>query len=401
MAKKIISLIERNAADELKAYFENMTAEKPLDCHEELVLIEHFLPEAVKSYINRFRFSERAEVAFIGKAPRDLRRLYINYYGLYDATQQFVIDRNLKEAAADFIVLRRFWDDAYVLKNASDAILRPYVAQNALEGDELVLMLLERSNQTLFQGYAAKGRYISEAVIRKVIETRNETAFSALAYRFYNRFKQKARKAEDFDKVMKSLAEFTLAEELQVEVLDTFNRGLIEILLKTCPLFPAAQELLFRRNFDAQWLKLHVSVLYGVGGYRFTPENELKLFKLLASKNLDDCLTAFRLRDDVAFVRLASADAVSKYIKDFWLSDDAQVALLRRGDANLAKALISRYSPEHGLCWQAEVELAKHYSKEVIVAYISFHSICFAAQDAIRDRKMEEVMAYYFAHHAY
>ncbi len=401
MAKKIITLIERNAADELKAYFENMPAERPLDCHEELVLLEHFLPEAVKSYINRFRLSEKAEIVFIGKAPRDMRQMYINYYGLSEAAQKFVVDNNLKEVAADFINLRRFWDDEYVLRNASDSILRPYVAQNVLEGDELVLLLLERSNSTLFQGYASKGRYISEAVVREVIASRNVKAFSALMYRFYNRFKQKARKADDFDKVMKGLSEYALSEELQVEVLRSFNRGFVEILLKTCPLAPAAQDVLFMHNFDAQWLKLHISILYGVGGYRFTPENEPKLFKLLSSKNLDDCLTTFKLRDDVAFVRIASSAAVSKYVKDFWLSDDAQVALMRRGDAKLAKELISRYSPEHGLCWQAEVELAKLYSAEVIMAYISFHSICFDAQDVLRARKMEEVMASYFSHHPY
>lgn len=401
MAKKIITLIERNAADELKAYFESMPAERALDCHEELVLLEHFLPEAVKSYINRFRFSEKAEIAFIRKAPKEMRQMYINYYGLSVAAQKCVVDNDLKEVAADFVSLRRFWDDDYVLRNASDAILRLYVALNAFEGDAPILLLLERSNPTLFQGYVTKGRYISEAVMREVIATRNEKAFSALMYRFYNRFKKKARKAEDFDKVMKGVAEFALPEELQVDALQTFNRGFIEILLKTCPLAPAAQNVLFRHNFDAQWLKLHVSILYGVGGYRFTPENEPKLFKLLASKNLDECLTTFKLRDDVAFVRIASVEAVRKYIKDFWLSDDAQVALLRRGNASLAKELISRYSPEHGLCWQAEVELAKNYSKEVISAYISFHSICFDAQDVIRARKMETVMAYYFAHHPY
>lgn len=402
MAKKIITLIERNAADELKAYFDSVSAGQPLDCHEELVLVEHFQPEVIKSYINRFRFCEKAEIAFILKAPADMRRMYINYYGLADAVQKYIIDNNLKDAAADFVNLRRFWDDDYVLRHASDAILRPYVVLNAFEGDAPVLTLLQRSNASLFQSYVAKGRYISEAVMREVIVSHNEKAFSALMYRFYNRFKKKARNAEDFDKVMKSVAEFALPEELQVMVLQLFDRMLVEILLKTSPLAPAAQDVLFRHNYDAQWFKLHVSVLYGAGGYRFTPENEPKLFKLLASKNLDDCLTTFRLRDDVAFVRIASVQAVSKYLKDFRLSDEAQVALLRRGNADLAKELISRYSPEHGMCWQAEVELAKIYSAEVIKAYISFHSLSFAAQDVIRARKMEEgVMEYYFARHPY
>lgn len=401
MVTKIITLIERNAADELKAYFENASNEQPLDSHEELVVIEHFHPEIVKSYINRFRFSEKAEIAFIVKAPADLRRLYINYYGLFDATQKYIVDHNLKEAALDFMNLRRFWDDDYVLRHASDAILRTYVGLYAFEGDALVLALLQRSNETLFQGYVNKGRYISEFVMREVISSRNVRAFSALMYRFYNRFKKKTRNSDDFDKVMKSVAEFALPADLQVEVLQLCDRALVEVLLRTSPLAPAAQNVLFRYNYDVQWFKYHISSLYGMGGYRFTPKNEQKLFKLLASKNLDECLTTFRHRDDVAFVQLASSQAVQKYLKDFRLSDDAQVALMRRGDADLAKVLISRYSPEYGLCWQAEVELAKIYSAEVIKAYISFHSLSFAAQDVIRARQMEDVMAYYFSLHPY
>ncbi|MCM1324540.1 MAG: hypothetical protein NC218_10490 [Acetobacter sp.] len=401
MTKKIISLIERNAADELKAYLDSTTLERPLDCHEELVLLEHFLPEAVKSYINRFRFSEGAEVAFLQKAPREMRQMYINYYGLSEAAQKFIIDKDLKEVAQDFMKLRRFWDDGYVLDKASVSILRPYTAMNVLEGDELVLKLLKHSNSTLFQGYVSKGRYISKEVLRAVISLRKEAAFKALMYRFYNRFKQKARTAVDFDQLMEAVAEFALPAELQVAVLLMFNRGFLEILLKTSPLAPEAQDLLFRHNVDAQWLKLHAATLYGVGGYRFTPENEQRLFKVLASKNLDDCLTTFRQRDDVSFVRLASVEAVCKYIKGFWLSDEAQIALLQRGNAHLAKELISRYSPEHGLCWQAEVVLAKNFSEEVVRTYLSFHSICFDAQDVLRERMGEGVMAYYFSLHPY
>jgi len=64
MNNKIISLIERNADNELKAYFASLTSEEPLDLHEELVLLEHFSPAAVKSYINRFRFSKEPRPIF-------------------------------------------------------------------------------------------------------------------------------------------------------------------------------------------------------------------------------------------------------------------------------------------------------------------------------------------------
>lgn len=406
MAKKIITLIERNAEDELKAYLQNTTAERPLDAHDELVLLEHFLPEAVLSYINRFRFSEKAEIVFIKKAPPEMRQKYVHYYGLTEAAQKYIIDKDLKEAAVDFMQLRRFWDDNYLLDHASAGILRPYVGFYVLEGDDLLLKLLHHSNATLFQGYVSKGRYISDKVVQEVIAMRHEAGFKALMYRFYNRFKKKARQVSDFAKLMKSkpVSEFALSEEMQLAVIRIFDRMMIEILLKTCPLAPKAQDLLFVHNFDAQWFKLHVTNLYGVGGYRFTPENETKLFKLLASKNLDDCLTTFRQRDDVAFMRLASPEAISAYIKSFWLSDDAQVALLERRDSQLAKELISRYSPEHGMCWQAEVALAKNYSAEVIKTYISFHTMCFAAQDVIRASKRingDEVMRYYFTLHPY
>lgn len=401
MAKKIVSLIERDAADELKAYLDSTTLERPLDCHEEMVLLERFLPEAVSSYINRFRFSQKAELAFITKAPVEMRQSYINYYGLLEATQKVIIDQNMVAPAQDFLKMRRFWDEGYLLDHASDAILRPYVSLNVFEGDELVFKLLARDNPTLFQSYVNKGRYISQAVIREVISSRNEHAFKALMYRFYSAFRKKARKTADFDKIMKAMATLALNAEQQEMVLLSFDRMMVQILLQTSPLAPSAQNILFRHNFDAQWLKLHAANVYGMGGYRFTPENEEKLFKLLASKNLDECLTNFRQRDDVSFVRLATVDAISKYIKEFWLTDDAQIALLERGNIQLAKELISRYSPEHGLCWQAELVLAQKYSEEVLKGYISFHTMCFEAQDIIRARKMDGVMEYYFTLHSY
>ncbi len=401
MGKKIVEILERDSADELKAYLDSSSAERPLDSHEELVMLEHFLPEAVRSYINRFRFSKEAEFQFIKKAPADMRWLYINYYGLFEETQKGIIDENLKDAAFDFMKLRRFWDDDYLLDNASASILSAYVRQYVLEGDGRVLKLLHHENSSLFSAYVAKGRFISENVLCEIVASRKLPAFQAVMYRFHNAFKKKARRSDNIDKLVKETAEYALPEELQLKVIRTFDRMFLEILFKTALLAPAAQDLLFFHNFDAQWFKLHASTLYGMGGYRFTPENEAKLFTLLASKNLDDCLAEFRHRDDLTFVRLASTDAVCRYVQNFWLSDDAQVALLRRGDVSLAKELISRYSPEHGLCWQAEVELAKRYSDEVIKAYVSFHSLAFEAQDVLRARKKEEVMAYYFTKHPY
>lgn len=398
MAKKIIALIERNAESELRDYFADMSAETPLDSPEELVLLEYFPKPAVKSYINRFRFSKQAEIAFIQKAPKDMRQTYINYYGLWEETQRYIVDKDMKDAAEDFMLLRRFWDDGYLLDHASSNILRTYVSQYVLESDELVLKLLHHDNETLFCGYVNKGRFISRDVQQDIISNRRHKAFDALAYRFYNKFKRKARQTNNFEKLIASLADLAFDEEQQVEILMKFDRAMLETLMKTMPLAEKAQDVLFRHNFDAQWLKLHTTMLYGRGGYRFTPENEKKLFKALASRNLDDCLTTFRHRDDVAFVQCASAAAVAKYLEDFWLSDDGQIALFKRGDATLAEKLISRYTPEHGLCWQAEVVLAERYSAPTLNKYISFHSMCFEALEILKKRLPEVVQGYYTLH---
>ncbi len=400
MAKKIIALIERNAESELKDYFADMSAEQPLDAPEEKVLLEYFPEAAVRSYINRFRFGKKAEIIFIAKAPHDMRQAYINYHGLWSETQRHIVDNGLNAAAEDFMKLRRFWDDAYVLEHAKARILGTYVSLYVLESDGLVLQLLKHENQTLFWGYVNKGRYISREVREEVIKGRYYKAFDALAYRFFNKFKRKARQNSDYDKIIASLKGVAFDEEQQAEILMTFDRRLWETLLRTMPLFPKAQDILFRHNFDPQWLKLHVTALYGRGGYRFTSENEVKLFKALASRSLDDCLTTFRHRDDVAFVQCASPVAVAKYLEDFWLSDDGQIALFKRGDAALAEKLISRYTPEHGLCWQAEVVLAERYSPDVLRKYIAFHSMCFEALDILK-RRAPEVHAEYYTLHTY
>ena len=113
MNNKIISLIERNADNELKAYFESLTSEHPLDLHEELVLLEHFSPAAVKSYINRFRFSKDAEKVFVQIAPADIRLTYLNYYGLTEETQRCLIHCDKVEALRDFAKMRRLADPEY------------------------------------------------------------------------------------------------------------------------------------------------------------------------------------------------------------------------------------------------------------------------------------------------
>lgn len=400
--KKIISLIERECVDELKAYFESVSEAPPLDMHEEMVLLEHFSQDAVKSYINRFRFSEKAEIVFVTKAPRELCQIYINYYGLRDNTQKYVIDKDLTEVASDFMLMRRFFDDEYLLDHASARIIRPYILENTLENDNLVRKLFYHENKGLFASYVTRGRFISEDIKREIVDSRDDKAFQAIMYRFYNKFKHLSRKTDDWQELIKSkLADFALSDELQLSVIRSFDRFMLEILLKTTPLCEEAQNLLFFYNTDVQWFKLHVSVMYGKAGYRFSEANEPKLFKILAQKNLDECLTSFRLRDDVSFVNIASQEAISKYIKDFWLTDDAQIALIKRGNNKLTKELISRYSPEHGMCWQAEVEMVNLCSDDVIKSYVSFHTMCREALDILKNKNKKEIIDYYYSLHIY
>lgn len=398
MKEKVINLIERNAIEELKAYFENMSGEKPLDCHEEKVMLDYFHPAAVKSYINRFHFSEDAEILFIDKAPADIRLSYINYYGLQPKTQQYIIKKNLLEVIKDFIRMRHFDDVAYLLKNGTDEAIRIYVSFNKLEEDEQVITLLRRNNKTLFNNYANKW-IISEDIKRLIVDEENEEAFKTISYKFYRMFRKKAVKAKDFEKLMHTtLAAEALPPELQVKVLQSHNRNMIVTLLQTCPLSTEAQEVLWQYNYDAEWLKFHIEHLYCMGGYRFSSENEQKLFKMLARKNLDDCLTTFRQQDDVSFVKFASIEAVTKYIKNFWLSDDAQISLIQRGEKSLIKEFITRFSPEHGMCWQAEVELVKLGAQEAIKQYISFHSMCWEALLKLKATFPQLSIEYYQKH---
>ena len=84
----------------------------------------------------------------------------------------------------------------------------------------------------------------------------------------------------------------------------------------------------------------------------------------------------------------------------YWLSDDAQVALINRGNGELIKELISRYSPEHGMCWQAEVELVKLGAMEAVRQYIAFHSMCWEALSLLKEN-FPAVAEEYYAKHPY
>jgi hypothetical protein len=324
--------------------------------------------------------------------------VYINYYGLSGEAQMYVIKQNLLLVALDFMKMRQFDDVDYLLEHGDAQMISNYIRNYPLADDEKVKKLLCHDNSTLFSSYVNKGNFISDAIKKEVIETENYSAFKAIMYFYYRQFKAKSKKVRDFARLLEVVQPFGLSDEMQMMVMESFDKMLIELLLKTTPLCKKAQEFLFKRNFDPHWLKLHVEAIYCVGGYRFEGENEKLLFKALAKKNLDECLTSFRQQDDVSFVKYASAEAIKKYIKDFWLTDEGQVALIEGGNRDLIKDFLSRFNPEHGICWQAEVALVKINSAELLNFYIGFHTMCWEALEILKTANVELYDKYYRLH---
>lgn len=400
MKTKFQELIKRKDFDELKSYLAALPEGKPLDYPDEKTLIEQMSELATKAYLTRFRFSDKACCIFIRKATRPLRRAYINRYGLPQIVQKLIIDENLIDAASDFTEMHFFDDVEYLLKHGSAEIIRQHITRTNLRDDEQVLALLHNKNSSLFGSYVSKGYYISDKVMLTIIQENNLKAFRTVIARQYRIFKKLARKLTIEEIRVKHADEAILSEELQVAVLEEFEPSMTEVLLKNTLLYPEAQKFMLSHNFDAHWLKLHVSHLYGIAGYRFIPELEPALFKALSLKGMDDCLTQFRQQDDQTFVRYASPAAVIKYIKSFWLTDEAQIAVFRTGNTKVMEALISRFSPEHGMCWQAEVEMVKMCSPETIQKYISFHTMCREALELLQ-KKCLDMFNYYFTKHQY
>ena len=400
MKKNFVKLVGRSTNEELSAYFDDLGSETPLDYKEEKILLNQCNEPVIVAYFNRFRFSENAEVELLTKVSVAVLAMYINQYGLSLLAQRHVIDNNLLDVNRVFVKMRRYDDVDYLLDKGSATIISDYISYNPVENDNQLQKLLYHENTSLFTLYVNRGYFVSEAIKREIIENSLHHQFKAVAYRYYRAFRKKSNTAQDFSKLMSKVAEYGLSEELQLLVLTLNDRMIVEQMLMTMPLCVNAQEFMFKRNFDPQWFKFHVEHLYGVGGYRFEADLEAKLFKTLASRNIDECLTKFRHRDDVSFVKCASSKALEKYIKDYWLTDDAQVALIDRGNADLIKIFLSRYNPEHGICWQAEVKLVSLCSSELIDFYISFHTMCWDALEILKNR-MPELHAKYYTLHNY
>jgi len=304
--------------------------------------------------------------------------------------------------AREFSEMRSFDDVDYLLEHGSPVVIDDFLRDHSVS-DAQLLTLAHHQNKSLFRGYVSRGKYgrfISESVIEAIVNEQLESAFNAIVWQFGRNFKKRAKTMSYEEMQSKHLDNIMLPAKFQVQVLKDCNRWMVEPLLKTTPLAVEAQDTLFKLNYDAEWLRIHVVNMYCVGGYRFKSQYEEKLFKALAKKNLDDCLLEFRHRDDVMFITYASPATVIKYLKERWPTDDGQVAALSRGIGEIARTLISRFTPEHGMCWQAEVKLVEIYSVEIINLYTVFHSMCAEALSLLR-QKSEDGINFYYQHHSF
>ena len=230
MKKTLVELVERDSVSELQAYFADMPAGQPLDSRDEMTLLEHFSPEAIKSYIARFRFSEKAEKVFIEKATSELRRQYINAYGLQEKTERFIVDKDLTDAALDYAYTRGFEDINYLLKYGSAPMIRAHIKENKLNRDSDLVTLLYHENKSLFTSYLSKGHYISDKVKTVIVEEHHYDAFRALTAYYYSMFTKKCRKGfkSYTDLKQNHSKELFLSDNIQLLVLDSEDKRLIE-----------------------------------------------------------------------------------------------------------------------------------------------------------------------------
>jgi len=266
------------------------------------------------------------------------------------------------------------------------------------EDEQVIKLARDTENIHLFSAYVSHGEYgrpVSENVLKTIVNEELEDAFNSVVWQYRRNFKKRKCRYTSTDEV----SGIALPVKLQVQILKKRNRMMVRALLQNTPLAPEAQKTLFDMGYDAEWLKMHVVNMYCLNGYRFEPEWEEKLFLALGKKELDGCLLDFNYRDDVLVIENLSLAALPKYIKEAPLSDEGQVAALARGDDEVAKALISRFSAQCGMCWQAEVKLADMYSVEVINLYTAFHTMCDEAL-VLLEEKSEEAFLFYQEHHA-
>ena len=147
-------------------------------------------------------------------------------------------------------------------------------------------------------------------------------------------------------------------------------------------------------------LLVHTSSLYGKANYCFEADEEEKLFNILVKKGYENSLTSVRLKNEETFFQIASSNAIRKYFLKFWPTDEGQLVIMKRRNPSLVKELINLCTPDHGLCWEAEVLMVKIYNEDVLNAYISFHTLCSEALEILKKKK-PEIHNFYFTKHQF
>lgn len=262
-----------------------------------------------------------------------------------------------------------------------------------------MLGLLRNPNRSLFPMYVNKGNKVPDTVLKEVVKGRHIHAFKIIAVCYHRRFKELAKRMTFAEIIRQKPADIMFSEEIQLLVLDSGEQLMWQIMLCNMPLWPNVQKELHERQFEFDWFKMHVVHLYGMAGYRFEPQTEELMLAKLGCKNIDDCMRQFGQQNDASFVSVVSAMTAAQFCNEHWLSDDAQVSVIWRRD-QVINVLIRRFTPEHGMCWRAEVEMAKICPAVTIKMYIEFHSMCSEALNVLKMR-FPELHYFYYTRHAY
>ena len=400
--KKInVSLLKQKSPEEIEVFFNDLIRKKQLHVDDELVMLKIAPMSSTSNYIRLYRFSSAiSEIEFIKRAPIKLKRYYIGYYGLRWETQKYVIDNDLFEVAQEFMLTRRFDDESYLVTQHKGEIIHAYTQIYALK-EELVLQLVNYENENLLCNYINKRHYISDAVKTEIVRQKKYSAFSCLMRVFREQFYELCSSATNYQELIaERLADFYLPVSLQTELISNWNMKFAEPLMRSIPFVPEVQRLIFKSRINPDMLLVHTSSLYGKANYCFEAEEEEKLFNILVKKGYEDSLTSVRLKNEAVFFQIASSNAIRKYFLKFWPTDEGQLVIMKRNNPSLVKELICRCTPDHGLCWEAEVLMVKIYGEDVINAYISFHSLCSEALEILKNKK-PDTYNYYFSMHQF
>ncbi len=381
MNEKIKRLIRKGSNDELLAYLSARRYRTRFDELYEKLLIDRCSKEVVLAYINRFSLSLDAEKYLVEKMPADVCVKYYNLQGFYNETEMHIIDNNLVDVARELFKCNFFNDSQYILGCQKDDIIMAFIESCKELDEKEVMYLLDHRNRSILVKYIKRGFVLSQKVKEEIIRKDNIQAFRALCEHYNHIYRIRVSHMHDFRQIMGQIEAYALTPDLQIEVLKNAGSMMVEVMLSLMPLCYEAQEYIVNDRLAKPLLKKHVECMYCLGGYRFEKDFESKLFFALSKNNLDECLMSYKYHDHLAIVNNASVGALVNYVKNVWLWDTAQVALIYRGEEVAIREFISRCSFDRGLCWEAEVALAHLNNERLLEMYINIHTMC---EEAVR-----------------